>query len=106
MDFDVEFNKLVKHPLFFDLLEVLDDGDLVPEGSPVGIVRQILGEKTIDNLSENQIVRFKEHVMPLMRGRCKECGLVLDLDQIISEYEQGASDSNELMCSDCRQEVK
>lgn len=101
MPIDAELLKLQNDARFLRLLEFLLDNEYIQsDSSAAGITRQILGNKSLDKLTEKQINRFKEDVLPLIKVGCKECGLALDVSEALEAYQNDDGCGN-IICLSC-----
>ncbi|MGI1668751.1 MAG: hypothetical protein K6L74_00350 [Neptuniibacter sp.] len=69
------------------VLEYLLECDMIEDDRAQGISRQIIGEGTLDNLTEKQIYRYEEDVLHLVEVACDgHCDGIIDIEDLENAY--------------------
>ncbi|OEE10652.1 hypothetical protein [Aliivibrio fischeri] len=69
------------------VLEHLQECDMIEDDRARGITRQIIGERTLDNLTERQIYRYEQDVFPLVDVDCDgHCETKIDITDLENAY--------------------
>lgn len=68
-------------------LEYLLECDIIEDDRAQGISRQIIGEETLDNLSDKQIYRYNQDVLHLIEVDCEgHCNGIIDIHDLLNAY--------------------
>ena len=69
------------------VLRYLLECDMIQDDRAQGITRQIIGERTLDNLSDRQIYRYNQDVLPLIERDCDgHCEAKIDIEDLENAY--------------------
>ena len=69
------------------VLSYLQDSGMIDDLRSQGITRQIIGERTLDNLTESQIYRYEQDVLPLIERDCDgHCDGIIDIEDLKNGY--------------------
>ncbi|WP_194089615.1 hypothetical protein [Vibrio hibernica] len=69
------------------VLEYLLECDMIEDDRARGISRQIIGEQTLDNLTEKQIYRYNQDVLHLVEVACDgHCAGSIDIHDLVNAY--------------------
>lgn len=95
-----------KRDAFLETLQYLLDNGMIEDERAKGITKQILGEGTLDNLSDRQVYRYEQDVLPLVEVACEgHCDGIIDIEDFenahLREMELGG-----LYCQHCMYDIE
>jgi hypothetical protein len=72
---------------FISVLKYLLKCDMIKDDRAQGVTRQIIGEKTLDNLTSKQIFRYEQDVLSLVKVACDgHCDGEIDIEDLENAY--------------------
>ena len=86
-------------------LDALIENEAIEHKASLGISKQIVADRSIDNLSQKQIQVFQKHIEPLLTPSCErdECIEKISIRDLPDAY-LNAFDFGGLFCGDCQYE--
>ena len=91
---------------FLEALQYLLESDMIEDEKAKGITRQIIGEGTLDNLTDKQVYLYEQIVLPLIEVKCDgHCDGIIDIEDFenahLREIELGG-----LYCQHCMYDIE
>ncbi|WP_345870347.1 hypothetical protein [Shewanella algae] len=69
------------------VLKYLLESDMIEDDRAQGISRQIIGEETLDNLTDKQVYRYEQDVLHLVEVDCDgHCDGKIDIEDLENAY--------------------
>ncbi|WP_221801842.1 hypothetical protein [Oceanobacter mangrovi] len=88
------------------VLQYLLDSDMIEDDRAQGIIRQIIGEGTLDNLSDKQIYRYEQDVLHLVEVGCDgHCDGMIDIHDLENAYLR-EMELGGLYCQHCMYDIE
>lgn len=82
-------------------IEALIDCDML-EGAALGIAKKVIGENSIDKLSEAQMAVYERQIKPYFQQACQDsdCENILSFDRT-AEAIRSENSGEETLCDEC-----
>lgn len=88
------------------VLEHLHECDMIKDERAQGITRQILGERTLDNLSNAQVYRYDKNILPLIEVDCDgHCDSKIGIEDLLNGYLR-AMELGGVYCQHCMHDIE
>lgn len=91
---------------FISVLQYLLNCELIEDHRAQGITRQIIGEETLDNLTDKQLYRYENDVLHLVEVDCDgHCGGEIDIEDLENAYLRDM-ELGGLFCQQCMYDIE
>lgn len=72
---------------FISVLQYLLESERIEDDRAQGVARQIIGERSLNNLTDKQIYRYKQDVLHLIEVYCEgHCEGMVDINDLENAY--------------------